>query len=83
MANRQPETSQTVADQYREYSHLHREMAYLRNRFLAVQSLRDEVTKQSQRGNICQAKFSCRGILATPRNHNASCLKRQKPAIWL
>ena len=29
MANRQPETSQTVADRYREYSHLLREMAYL------------------------------------------------------
>ena len=77
MANRQPETSQTVADRYREYSHLLREMAY------RVQRLRNEVTKQSQRGNICQAKFSCHGILATPRNHNASCLKGQKPAIWL
>ena len=83
MANRQPETSQTVADRYREYSHLLREMAYLQNNFFAVQRLRNEVTKQSQRGNICQAKFSCRGILATPRKHNASCLKRQKPAIWL
>ena len=28
MANRQPETSQTVADRYREYSHLLREMAW-------------------------------------------------------
>ena len=83
MANRQPETSQTVADRYREYSHLLREMAYLQNNFFAVQRLRNEVTKQSQRGNICQAKFSCHGMLATPRNHNASCLKGQKPAIWL
>ena len=33
MANRQPETNPTVADRYREYSHLLRDMAHLWNNF--------------------------------------------------
>ena len=65
MANRQPETNPTVADRYREYSHLLREMAHLWNNFFLVQEFQNEV-KTKAKGIFAKQNFSCRGILATP-----------------